>query len=547
MIEDISGMYASKIKKLWYKNLILYQIYPRSFKDSNGDGIGDILGIVEKLDYLAGNENSLGINAIWLSPIYDSPMADFGYDISDYYSIHPVFGTMSDFDVLIRAAHLKNIKVFMDFIPTHTSDQNKWFLESKSSVNSTKRDWYIWADQTSDGSLPNNWQSVFGGSAWELDKNTGQYYLHTFLKEQPDLNWRNPEVVSEMLNVLRFWIEKGVDGFRTDSLPHVFKDPNLRDEPINHDYQEGQWSWMKLKHIHTTNLPEMADLFKYFNELFDSFPDRQLYMVTEDFFAGPKELRWYYEHINTDKFAPLNLSLPRIEWSAEKVKNFVDEYEQALGDDYWPNYCLGNHDNPRLSKRYGTQNVRTAAMLLLSLRGLPVLYYGDEIGMQNVEIPEDQVQDPFEIKDPGKGAGRDPERTPMQWDNSVNSGFSIGKPWLPIAEDYKERNVMRQISDQTSILELYKRLIRLRLEHNSLLQGKYIPSALSNRNIFAYYRRSDDEIILVLLNFTDKNETVVLENNVKVLIDTKLKEVGKIISQGNFEVQANTGYILSIQ
>ena len=531
----------------WFKKCVLYQIYPRSFKDSNNDGVGDLKGIIEKLDYLYGTDDSLGVNAIWISPIYASPMVDFGYDVSDYYSIHPIFGTMSDFDELVRLAHKRDLKIMMDYVPSHTSDQHEWFKQSKSSVNNPKRDWYIWADPASDGGPPNNWLSVFGGSAWEYDQKTKQYYLHTFLKEQPDLNWRNPKLKNEMMDVLRFWIEKGVDGFRTDAFPHIFKDPKLRNEPKNAKYKPNQSSWNQLKHIYTLELPDAAKLYDWFEEIFNEYPNRQLYMVTEDY-TDIKGLKWHYKNSNPKHFAPLNLNMTGIKWNAKSIKTFIDKCEASLDDDDWPNYGFGNHDVDRVSQRYGIKNTRVVAMLLLTLRGMPILYYGDELGMQNCKIPADKVQDPFELRDPGKGTGRDPQRTPMQWDDSKFAGFSETEPWLPISKDCKSYNVKRLEKDKQSILSLYKLLSKTRTFSEALSMGKYAPNDLGNKNIFSFYRVRKNEKYLIILNFSGAKQKVKInEQALTIIVDTNMTRNGQIIKSGIFEVKGNAGYLMRLR
>lgn len=489
----------------WFKKGPLYQIYPRSFKDSNADGVGDLRGIINKLDYLAGAPDSLGVSAIWISPFYKSPMKDFGYDVSDYYSIDPLFGDMQDFEDLVNECNTRNLAVIMDFIPSHTSDKNAWFVASSRDRNNEKSDWYIWADPAEDGGPPNNWLSVFGGSAWEYVESRDQYYMHTFLSEQPDLNWRNPEVVSEMKNVLRFWISKGVSGFRTDAFPHVFKDPELHDEPSNPNYDESMWSWHKLIHTKTMDLPELAKLYDWFEQVFAEFPERKLFLLTEDFFADAKQLKWHYAHSNNEYFAPLNLQLPGMDWDAKKYQDFFDNYYGLLEDDEWPNITMGNHDNKRMVDRIGVENIRAAALMLMTLRGLPVIYYGEELGLSNVVIPPEKAQDPFELRDPNKGNGRDPQRTPMQWNSDKWAGFSETEPWLPLGRNYAEQNVDKLSQDSKSILNFYKELISLRSSSTALQTGAYAPFATGKDSLFSYWRKDDNSSNLIILNF-DNNE-----------------------------------------
>lgn len=411
---------------------VIYQIYPRSFKDSNGDGVGDLNGIAEKLDYL----KDLGIDAIWLSPVYRSPMRDFGYDISDYYDIDPIFGNLSDFDNLIKKTHDKDMKVLMDFVPNHTSFEHPWFKESKSSKKNPKRDWYIWRPSRKNGVVPNNWLSQFGGSAWELDEKTKEYYLHTFDVSQPDLNWRNPQVVEEILNVMRYWMKRGVDGFRVDVAYYLFKDPFFRNEPHNPTHTEHHMQYDSLLHIYTIALPETLNMFKKLNSVINEFDDR--FMVCE-IYTFLHEIVNLYKIVNHHSFVPFNFSFISLPWNAKEQKKFIDEFDERVGHDYSPTYVLGNHDQPRIATKLGKDFARTAALLQLTLRGIPFIYYGEELGMKNVKIPEEKARDPMAINMKGFNFGRDPERTPMQWDASRFGGFSSVEPWLPLEKEFKER------------------------------------------------------------------------------------------------------------
>jgi glycosidase len=432
-------------KQRWWQTGIIYQIYPRSFQDSDSDGVGDLDGILQRLDYLSW----LGIDAIWLSPIFPSPMADFGYDITDYTDIDATFGTLADFDRLLDAAHGKGIKVILDFVPNHTSDQHPWFLESRSSRASPKRDWYIWRSAAEDGGPPNNWLSVFGGSAWEWDEASRQYYYHAFLKEQPDLNWQKREVRVAMYDVLRFWLERGVDGFRVDVIWHLIKDRLFRDNPPNPHYR-----------------PEGG----------------------------------------------------------------------------WPNWVLGNHDNHRIATRVGAAQARVAAMLLLTLRGTPTMYYGDEIGMQDAVIPPELVQDPFEKRVPGIGVGRDPARTPMQWDTSANAGFTRGTPWLPVSDGHDWTNVAAETADPRSMLALYRRLIELRRQRPELTVGNWQPLA-ADGDVLVYTRSYGDSGVLVVLNLGAARHRLPLAKPQRVLLSTYLDRAHDAVS-GHVELRGNEGMIL---
>ena len=482
----------------WWKRGIIYQIYPRSFLDSNGDGVGDLPGIIQRLDYLVW----LGIDAIWISPCYPSPMADFGYDISDYCNIDPIFGTLQDMDHLIDAAHLRQLKVILDFVPAHTSDQHPWFQESRSSRTNSKRDWYIWRDPRTDGKPPNNWLSHFDGkSAWKWDQSTGQYYLHTFLAEQPDLNWRNPEVQSAMLDVLRFWLDRGVDGFRIDVAHRIIKDVELRDNPPNPDWQPGMDPFKALLETYTRNRPEVHTIYARIRDLLDNYNQR---MMVGEINVPVTELMKYYGSPTAPEFQlPFNFQLIHSDWNANTVRQIVDHYEGLLPDEAWPNWVLGNHDQHRFASRTSPAQSRTGMMLLLTLRGTPTIYYGDEIGMRDGNIPPDRVQDPWEINVPGLGLGRDPERTPMQWDTTTNAGFCRPgiEPWLPIAEDFESINVSTQSQDPKSILALTRALIALRRNTPVLVTGSY-QSVETPSGVFAFLRNDEHDTLMVALNFT---------------------------------------------
>jgi alpha-glucosidase len=470
----------------WWKSAVIYEIYPRSFQDSNADGVGDLDGILERLDYLV----RLGVDAIWISPIYPSPMADFGYDVADYCDIDPIFGTMGDFDRLLEEAHHRGLKVILDFVPNHSSDQHPWFLESRSSRGSDKRDWYLWRDK------PNNWLSNFGGSAWEWDKRTTQYYYHSFLKQQPDLNWRNPAVRSAMFDVLRFWLERGVDGFRVDVMWLMIKDDQYRDNPPNPVYGPGQPSSNSLLHEYDSNRPEVHALVAEMRAVVDAYPGR---VLIGEIYLPVKELMAYYGQDLKGTNLPFNFLLLQGAWNAEAVAHVISEYVDALPAGAWPNWVLGNHDNARIATRVGIPQAPVAAMLLLTLPGTLTMYYGEEIGMTNVPIPPDEVQDPAEKNQPGIGMGRDPERVPMPWDSSLLAGFTNGKPWLPLGGDHTSVNVAAQEQDESSLLHLYRKLITLRRIHPVLVSGE-IFSVVADKNLLRYERAGGDERLLVLLN-----------------------------------------------
>lgn len=533
-------MNAITDKHLWWQEGIVYQIYPRSFMDSNGDGVGDLQGIISKLDYLQW----LGVQAIWISPIYPSPMADFGYDISDYTGIHPLFGNMQDFDQLLHEAHQKNLKMILDLVPNHTSDQHPWFLESRSSRDNPKRDWYLWRDPNPKGGPPNNWLSVFGGSGWEWDEKTEQYYYHAFLKEQPDLNWRNPEVQEAMLNVMRFWLDKGVDGFRVDVMWHMIKDDHFRNNPTNPDYTPDMSPYQKVIPAYSTDQPEVHDIVAMMRKVMDEYDER---VMIGEIYLPIDQLVAYYGVDNSGAHLPFNFQLVVLPWDAEEIFSAINQYEGSLPPDGWPNWVLGNHDKSRIASRVGIAQARVAAMLLLTLRGTPTIYYGDEIGMEDVLIPADQVQDPPEKNMPGLGLGRDPERTPMQWDDSPNAGFTTGTPWLPIAEDYQKVNVKIEREDPFSMLSLYRRLIQLRQSEPALHIGEYTPVDIKG-HAFAYIREHGNERFLIVLNlgntpYTFESDSVDMKGT--VILGTHQEHESTTIDQ-SIKLRGNEGMIIKM-
>jgi alpha-glucosidase len=476
----------------WWQRAIFYQIYPRSFQDSDGDGVGDLEGISRRLDYLSW----LGIDAIWISPIYPSPMADFGYDVADYCGVHPLFGDLAGFDRLLGEAHRRGMKLILDFVPNHTSDRHPWFQESRSSRDSAKRDWYIWRDPAPDGGPPNNWTSNFGGSGWEFDAASGQYYYHAFLKEQPDLNWRNPDVRAAMHDVLRFWLDRGVDGFRVDVIWHLIKDAHLRDNPPNPHFEPGMSPYQSLLPIYSSDQPETHDLVAKMRALFDRYGER---VIIGEVYLPIDQLVAYYGAENNGAHLPNNFQLILLPWEAREIAAAIDHYEAALPPLGWPNWVLGNHDRPRIASRVGTEQACVAAMMLLTLRGTPTIYYGDEIGMHDMLILPEQVQDPQEKNMPGLGLGRDPERTPMQWDDSPGAGFTTAEPWLPIGYDAAAVNVERLREDPASILSLHRRLIDLRRAEPALSVGAFAPVPATG-NVLAYTREADGRCLLIALN-----------------------------------------------
>jgi len=481
----------------WWKSAVIYQIYPRSFQDSNGDGIGDLRGIESRLDDLA----ALGVDAIWISPIFPSPMADFGYDVADYTGIDPRFGTLDDFDSLLVSAHARGLKLLLDLVPNHSSSEHPWFRESRSSRDNPKRDWYLWRDAKPDGGPPNNWISDFGGPAWEWDEATGQYYYHAFLKEQPDLNWRNPDLRAAMMDVLRFWFARGVDGFRIDVLWHMIKHADFPDNPKNDEWREGWPEFMTVHQLHSTDQPEVHDIAGEMRAIADEYGARVL--IGEIYLPVPKLVTYYGTEENPGVHLPFNFQLIGADWHARKIAHRIAKYEAALPPGGWPNWVLGNHDRPRIATKVGPEQARVAMLLLLTLRGTPTLYYGDEIGMADVEIPPELVQDPRERNEPGIGMGRDPVRTPMAWDASANAGFGPADPWLPLHSDWATRNVAAQREDPASMWRLTQKLLALRHAHPALAIGDWHGVDASG-DVLAYERRHGEDRVLVALNLGDR-------------------------------------------
>lgn len=497
----------------WWRRGIVYQIYPRSFQDGNGDGVGDLPGILARLDYLVG----LGVDAIWLSPIHPSPMADFGYDVSDYTDIDPVFGRPADFDRLVAEAHRRGIKVLLDFVANHTSDRHPWFLDSRRARDSAKRDWYIWRDPAPapfrrararagrDGASsmrrgpPNNWLSEFGGPAWTFDPATGQYYYHAYLAAQPDLNWRNPDVRAAMHAVLRFWFERGVDGFRIDAAHRLVEDMALRDNPPNPDWRPGLSPVLALQRLHTSDQPELHEIFAELRRVADAYGDRVL--IGEAYVPLERLVRYYGVDLAGLQL-PFNFHLIGAAWQAAILAELIRRYESLLPGGAWPNWVLGNHDRSRVASRLGQRQARVAAVLLLTLRGTPTLYYGDELGLEDVPIPPDRVRDPWEKNLPGLGLGRDPVRTPMPWTGEPGGGFTTGEPWLPFGSDLATRNVTAEERDPGSILQLYRHLIALRRREPALSIGDY--GAIAARgDVLCYERVFGARKLRVLLNLGD--------------------------------------------
>ncbi len=520
----------------WWQKGVIYQVYPRSFQDSNGDGVGDLNGIAQRLDHLA----RLGVDAVWISPIFPSPMADFGYDVSDYCAIHPLFGSLADFDALLKAAHDRGLKLILDFVPNHTSDRHPWFQESRSSKTNRRRDWYVWRDPKPDGSPPNNWESEFGGPAWSFDEATGQYYYHAYLSEQPDLNWRNPEVEQAMGDVLRFWFDRGVDGFRVDAIHHLHEDEEFRDNPLDPDWRPGMAPTERWLKIRTIDQPGVHASIAAMRRAADAYPERV--MIGEAYLPIDRLMAYYGADL-TGFHLPFNFHLITTDWKPKALASLIETYEAALPAGGWPNWVLGNHDRSRVASRIGAAQARVAAMLLLTLRGTPTIYQGEEIGLADTPIPPEEVQDPYEKNVPGFGFGRDPVRTPMPWSAGPNGGFTNGRPWLPLNADADVLNVATEADDPRSMLSLYCALIRLRRASDALAIGEVALLGATER-VLAYERRFGNERVMIALNMTGEATTLQIGSAThEVLLSTYLDDPS-LWSGDEIHLRADEGLIL---
>jgi len=512
----------------WWKKAVFYQIYPRSYYDTMGNGIGDLQGIIEKLDYLNdGTSNSLMVDAIWLCPFYVSPDLDFGYDIADYCKIDSCYGSLEDFDRLLAEAHKRKIKVILDLVLNHTSDQHKWFIESRSSRDNPKRDWYIWRDgRGSRNRPPNNWKNNFFGSAWAWDEKTGQYYLHSFLKEQPDLNWFNPEVRKAIFKAVRFWLDRGIDGFRLDVAHCYCQDELYRDNPsVFHRLkrvQQGRFwdrpfvvnvfQMLELPElqdkIYSRHHPETHNVLREFRKVLDEYPAKT--SVGEVNSEDPAIVAAYYGNDNDELHMNFYFALAQCRWKAGAFRRTVERWEKSLPKTAWPAYTFSNHDIMRAITRYGRKGeadkrARLLAMMLLTLRGTPFIYYGEEIGMKEAKLKREEIKDPVGLKWFPFYQGRDGCRTPMQWNSEKNAGFTQVKPWLPIGPELDQRNVASQDQDPASLLNFYRQMVNLRRSNPALQVGSYasvvegVPA-----DCYFFQRELDSKRFLVALNISRK-------------------------------------------
>jgi alpha-glucosidase len=510
----------------WWHEAVMYHAYLPSFRDADGDGYGDLDGLRAALPYLA---DTLRVDAVWVSPFFRSPWRDGGYDIADHTAVDPRFGDLAAFDRLIAAAHDHGLRVIVDYVPNHTSDEHPWFVASRSSRDNPKRDWYVWADARPGEQHPNNWVSEAGGSVWEWDAATEQFYLHSHLVQQPDLNWRNPEVRAAMLDVLRFWLDRGVDGFRIDVAHMLMKDPELRDNPPNPDpvvnpYDNQHPDFTTQLHVHDRRHPDLHGILRDIRRLLDAYGDRIAIGEVEVMPWG--DWAEYYGADLDELHLPLNFQLIETPWEAGPVRAALDALEAALPDGAWPVNNLGNHDRSRLASRYGQDAARTAAMLLLTARGTPLLYYGDELGMEDVHVPRHLQRDGFADRE--GGPTRDPGRTPMPWDGAAPlAGFAPAgteTTWLPLGPDVTERNVAAQADDPTSPLALYRALLALRRERVELRRGD-LATVDAPEGVVAYVRAAPEGRALVALNLTDAQRPApTAADGAPLLLSTRLDD-----------------------
>jgi alpha-glucosidase len=498
----------------WWKRALIYEVYPRSFQDSNGDGVGDLNGITDRLDYL----QALGVDAIWLSPIYPSPQVDFGYDISNYEAIDPQYGTLADFDRLVAEAKKRNIRVIMDMVLNHTSDKHPWFEESKSSKTNAKRDWYVWRDGKGQGVPPNNWESVFGHSAWQYDTLTNQWYYHKFYIQQPDLNWRNPAVENAMFASMRFWLDRGVAGFRLDAIPTLFEDPQLRDAKLLPG--TNSFGDPNVDDVYTDNLPEVHGVMKRMRAMVSKYPGDRV-LIGETYLPNVEELdKWYGGTKRDELNLPMDMQVGFTnQLNVGLLRQRIEDAESKIHGNQ-PLFVFDNHDNPRSWERYGDglhndSIARLIATMLFTTRATALMYYGQELGMMtSVPKQKSDVKDPVGVTGWPKDKGRDGERTPMQWTDAKNAGFSTAaSTWLPVAADYKTVNVESEKADPNSLLNWYMKLIEMRKKEPALRDGPIAMLDTKNASVLSYIRNGAARklSVVVALNFTGQSQTISLE------------------------------------
>jgi alpha-glucosidase len=514
----------------------IYQVCVPSFQDTDGDGLGDLCGITNRLEYLAW----LGVTTLWLTPFYRTQFFDFGYDVADHTAIDVRFGTLPDFHRLLEDAHRLGLRIVVDFVPNHTSIEHPWFIDSRSSRESAHRDWYIWRDARPGSDLPNNWTTQYERSAWTWDEHTQQFYFHSFHENQPDLNWASPEVHHAMASVMRFWLAHGVDGFRIDAMVHLMKDPQWRDNPPAPDKEVDDWPTWPMMPAFTQDQANLLPIVEELCRVVNEYPER---IIIGENHLPPGRLPSYYQAGVTH---PVNSQLLDSAWDASAVRRKIDGYEGLLGCGVWPNWVLGSHDNSRVASRLGETRIRAAAMLHLTLRGTPIIYYGEEIGMADVPLTATQLRDPLGRLMPNKGLGRDAQRTPMSWDDSPHSGFSAAPPWLPTSSRNNESHVAKQRDDPHSILNLYHRLLQLRANEPALQRGSYLPD-VQTQDAFAYIRRDEHSQFLVAINFT--GHIAALESasaRGAVQLSTQMDRTGEAVD-GKLTLRSNEGIIVKMR
>lgn len=533
--------------RAWWRGAVIYECHLPSLRDGNGDGIGDLYGLIASLDYLSA---TLGVDAVWTGPFFTSPLLDQGFDVSDYSAVEPTFGTLETFDRLVAEAHARGIKIIIDYIPNHTSDQHPWFVESRSSRDSPKRSWYVWRDPGHQGGFPNNWTSEAGGSVWEWDQLTEQYYLHSHLKEQPDLNWREPEVRAALFDVLRFWLTRGADGVRIDVAHMLMKDPEFRDNP---ETPTGNGNPFDLQH------PDFGtQLHRYDRRYSDTHETLAQIRAVVDEFSGAvaiaeiEAMSWeewacYYGVELKGMHLPFPFRLLETPWRADLLRIELEGLYASLPGGAWPIVALGNHDRRRLASRLGLPQARAAAVLLLTLAATPCLLYGDELGMTDQSVPLERQRDYFARA--SGGVSRDPTRTPMPWNGSINAGFSTADEsqlWLPIAHDATQINVEAQLVDSRSFLALYRALVALRTSSDALRVGDitFFP-ATPSRAVLAYWRRHGDDRKIVVLNLTGSRQTLELPSAGMVLLSSGARVGGRHVSR-TLRVAPNEALVIDV-
>ena len=515
----------------WWQHAVFYEIYPRSFADSNNDGTGDLPGITSKLDYL----KDLGVDAIWITPCFPSPQVDFGYDVSDYNNIDPKYGTLADFDRLVEQGKKRNVRIVLDFVMNHSSDKHQWFVDSRSSRKAEHRDWYVWQDGRGAGKPPNNWLSTFGGSAWKWDAKTKQYYYHFFYRQQPDLNWRNPAVEKAMFDVPRFWFKRGVTGFRLDAVDTLFEDPQLRDNPILPG--KNAYGDPNMQNKYNTKLPEVHDVLRKLRAVAD---ESDAVLIGETWTKDVSELNQYYGEHSNELQMPMDLLFATVnKLSAPEFRRQIAAVDSAGG---WPVYLFSNHDIRRQYDRYGDGKHNDAIAKLLAgfyltLRGTPIMYYGEEIGMRNNDPKRrEDVKDPIGRLGWPKEKGRDGERTPMQWSTAPNAGFTKGKPWLPVPPTYRTHNVAAERADPNSILNFYRHVLALRRNNPAVREGKYVALNESDPNVLSYLRQYKDQAVLVVLNMSAAPQKVSFDLSGQGFSSAKLKPLVSTTAQPSSSV-----------